>query len=135
MNGAGHGDGEASPAAVTGEEGGPGEEEQEEAEEGDQSVGTGRGTGPHANGGDGGHAGMEPTSAIKLLVSAGLAGCLIGKAGATINELQERTGARIKLSQNNDYFPGAVLSSLVRPSSCLVCRLGLACLGLVAAVG
>jgi hypothetical protein len=26
--------------------------------------------------------------------------------GATINELQERTGARIKLSQNNDFYPG-----------------------------
>ena len=51
-------------------------------------------------------ASSDVPSAIKLLVSAGLAGCLIGKGGSTINDLQERTGARIKLSQNQDYFPG-----------------------------
>lgn len=67
----------------------------------------GGGNGHAAPGAGGVGAGMEPTSAIKLLVSAQLAGCLIGKGGATINELQERTGARIKLSQNNDFFPGA----------------------------
>jgi len=74
------------------------------------SIGNGgrRGSGGPQNGhaSSGGNGDMEPPSAIKLLVSAGLAGCLIGKAGATINELQERTGARIKLSQNNDFFPG-----------------------------
>ena len=26
--------------------------------------------------------------------------------GSTISELQEQTGARIKLSQNNDFYPG-----------------------------
>lgn len=57
----------------------------------------------HHNSGPGG---IDPGSAIKLLVSAGLAGCLIGKGGSTINDLQERTGARIKLSQNQDFFPG-----------------------------
>lgn len=71
------------------------------------AVSDGGGNGHAAPGAGGVGGGMEPTSAIKLLVSAQLAGCLIGKGGATINELQERTGARIKLSQNNDFFPGA----------------------------
>ncbi|EWM23909.1 neuro-oncological ventral antigen 2 [Nannochloropsis gaditana] len=55
-----------------------------------------------------GHRGgaTDVPSAVKLLVSAGLAGCLLGKGGGTINVLQEETGARIKLSQNQDYFPG-----------------------------
>lgn len=61
-------------------------------------------------GGEGGggppRSSLEPSSAIKMLVSASLAGCLIGKGGSTIHDLQERTGARIKLSQNNDFFPG-----------------------------
>ena len=34
------------------------------------------------------------------------AGSIIGKGGANIAEVQQSTGARIKLSPNNDYYPG-----------------------------
>lgn len=43
---------------------------------------------------------------LKLLVTNNVAGSLIGKKGATIGELQSTSGARIKLSQSNDFFPG-----------------------------
>lgn len=45
-------------------------------------------------------------SAIKLLVPISAAGALIGRGGSTISILQEESGARIKLSQSNDYYPG-----------------------------
>lgn len=43
---------------------------------------------------------------LKMLVTNNVAGSLIGKKGATINELQSTSGARIKLSQASDFFPG-----------------------------
>lgn len=36
--------------------------------------------------------------------------------GSTISELQERTGARIKLSQNNDFYPGKCQACGQQPS-------------------
>eukprot|EP00051_Salpingoeca_urceolata_P006200 m.82292 g.82292 ORF g.82292 m.82292 type:complete len:219 (-) comp14724_c0_seq3:339-995(-) len=44
--------------------------------------------------------------AVKMLIHNNLAGGIIGTRGATITELQQNTGARIKLSQNGEYFPG-----------------------------
>eukprot|EP00934_Nitzschia_sp_Nitz4_P005346 Nitzschia sp. Nitz4//scaffold86_size83305//77367//79467//NITZ4_005275-RA/size83305-augustus-gene-0.60-mRNA-1//1//CDS//3329559289//5336//frame0 len=45
-------------------------------------------------------------SAIKLLVSNNVAGSIIGRAGQTISDFQTQSGARIKLSQTGDYYPG-----------------------------
>lgn len=42
---------------------------------------------------------------LKMLCPAALIGTIIGKGGATINKLNQNTGARIKLSQNQDFFP------------------------------
>jgi len=43
--------------------------------------------------------------ALKLLVNNNVAGSLIGKGGSSITELQSKSGARVKLSQANDFFP------------------------------
>eukprot|EP01033_Poteriospumella_lacustris_P000209 gene209-141_t len=42
---------------------------------------------------------------FKLLCPQGITGLIIGKGGANIIQLNATTGARIKLSQNNEYFP------------------------------
>jgi polyribonucleotide nucleotidyltransferase len=44
---------------------------------------------------------------LKMLVPENIAGAVIGKAGATIAELQEESGARIKVSQASDFYPGS----------------------------
>lgn len=44
--------------------------------------------------------------ALKILVSNGSAGMVIGKGGLTIGQIQTETTARVKLSQNREYFPG-----------------------------
>jgi hypothetical protein len=46
------------------------------------------------------------SAALKLLVSNNVAGSIIGRAGATICELQNQSETRIKLSQTGDYYPG-----------------------------
>ncbi|KAG0474618.1 hypothetical protein HPP92_014304 [Vanilla planifolia] len=43
---------------------------------------------------------------IRFLVSNTAAGSIIGKGGATISEFQSRSGARIQLSRNHEFFPG-----------------------------
>lgn len=43
---------------------------------------------------------------MKVLIPNHAAGSIIGKGGANIAEVQQTTGARIKLSPNNDYYPG-----------------------------
>lgn len=43
---------------------------------------------------------------MKILIPNHAAGSIIGKGGANIAEVQQQTGARIKLSPNNDYYPG-----------------------------
>jgi len=43
---------------------------------------------------------------LKFLISPSAAGSVIGKGGATINEFQAQTGARIQLSRNREVFPG-----------------------------
>lgn len=42
----------------------------------------------------------------KLLVSNTIAGSVIGKAGANIDQLQKSSGARIQLSRAGEFFPG-----------------------------
>lgn len=46
------------------------------------------------------------TPIVKILIPNHAAGSIIGKGGANIAEVQQTTGARIKLSPNNDYYPG-----------------------------
>jgi len=48
----------------------------------------------------------EHTFMIKILVPAPVAGSIIGKGGSVISALNSSTGARIKVSQNSEYFPG-----------------------------
>lgn len=49
---------------------------------------------------------MEKSTHVRFLVSNAAAGSVIGKGGATITEFQSKTGARIQLSRNNEFFPG-----------------------------
>ena len=42
----------------------------------------------------------------KLLVSNPVAGSVIGKAGANIEQLQRSSGARIQLSRTGEFYPG-----------------------------
>lgn len=44
--------------------------------------------------------------ALKFLVTNNAAGSIIGKGGATINQLQEQSSARIKVANSSDFFPG-----------------------------
>mmetsp|Transcript_1388 Transcript_1388/g.1393 ORF Transcript_1388/g.1393 Transcript_1388/m.1393 type:complete len:328 (+) Transcript_1388:167-1150(+) len=43
---------------------------------------------------------------LKMLVTDNIAGAIIGKNGKTIAEMQEECGARIKVSQSSDFYPG-----------------------------
>lgn len=48
----------------------------------------------------------EKSTHIRFLVSNAAAGSVIGKGGSTITEFQSKSGARIQLSRNNEFFPG-----------------------------
>lgn len=43
---------------------------------------------------------------LKVLVPSVAAGAIIGKGGETITQIQKDTGANIKMSKSNDYYPG-----------------------------
>ena len=43
---------------------------------------------------------------FKLLCPQSITGLIIGRKGSIINQLNVNTGARIRLSQNNEFFPG-----------------------------
>jgi RNA-binding protein Nova len=47
-----------------------------------------------------------PPCAIKLLVSNNMAGSLIGKGGATIQNVQLQSGATVRVSTSGMYLPG-----------------------------
>uniref|UniRef100_A0A2P2JUA8 RNA-binding protein Nova-1-like isoform X4 n=1 Tax=Rhizophora mucronata TaxID=61149 RepID=A0A2P2JUA8_RHIMU len=49
---------------------------------------------------------VERPTCMKFLVSNAAAGSVIGKGGATINDFQSQSGARIQLSRNYEFFPG-----------------------------
>ena len=42
---------------------------------------------------------------IKMLCPSAVAGSIIGRGGTVINQLNQTTGATIKVSQNKEYFP------------------------------
>lgn len=48
------------------------------------------------------------------------AGAIIGKGGETIAQLQKETGARVKMSKANDFYPGTSSSS--KYLECVVIR-------------
>jgi RNA-binding protein Nova len=48
----------------------------------------------------------DGTYHFKLLVPGVAAGAIIGKGGDTIAQLQKDTGARVKMSKANDFYPG-----------------------------
>lgn len=50
----------------------------------------------------------ENKISIKFLLSNAEAGSIIGKGGSTISDFQSRSGARIQLSRNNEFFPGTM---------------------------
>ncbi|KAF8397761.1 hypothetical protein HHK36_016683 [Tetracentron sinense] len=48
----------------------------------------------------------EKSTYIRFLVSNAAAGSVIGKGGSTITEFQSKSGSRIQLSHNHEFFPG-----------------------------
>lgn len=48
----------------------------------------------------------EKPTHIRFLVSNAAAGSVIGKGGSTITDFQAKSGARIQLSRNQEFFPG-----------------------------
>ncbi|XVE68754.1 hypothetical protein DITRI_Ditri09bG0094900 [Diplodiscus trichospermus] len=50
----------------------------------------------------------EKPTYIRFLVSNTAAGSVIGKGGSTITEFQSKSGARIQLSRNHEFFPGTL---------------------------
>lgn len=42
---------------------------------------------------------------IKFLCPSAVAGSIIGRGGSVINDLNQATGAKIKVSQNGEFFP------------------------------
>jgi RNA-binding protein Nova len=57
-------------------------------------------------GGEAKKANTADDLAVKVLVSNGDAGAVIGKGGATINGIKEESAANVKMSQSGDFFPG-----------------------------
>lgn len=51
------------------------------------------------------NASPDQEFSLKLLIANTSAGSIIGKAGATVAQLQTETNAQIRLSQNRQYFP------------------------------
>ena len=43
---------------------------------------------------------------LKVLIPSIAAGAIIGKGGETITQIQKETGANIKMSKANDFYPG-----------------------------
>lgn len=50
--------------------------------------------------------GADGVCQIKILVPSYAAGAIIGKGGETIAQIQKDTGAKIKMSKANDFYPG-----------------------------
>ena len=42
---------------------------------------------------------------LKILCPSAVAGSIIGRGGSVINQLNQMTGAKIKVSQNGEFFP------------------------------
>lgn len=51
-------------------------------------------------------AACQPTTTITVGIPNGMVGAILGMGGSTINELQSMSGARINVSQRDEYMPG-----------------------------
>ena len=51
---------------------------------------------------------------LKMLIPATAAGAIIGKGGETIMMIQKESGANIKMSKANDYYPGELTRAVLR---------------------
>lgn len=54
---------------------------------------------------------------LKVLVPCVAAGAIIGKGGETIAQLQKDTGARMKMSKANDFYPCKYINHQINKSS------------------
>lgn len=53
------------------------------------------------------HMGMGDHNLLfKILCPQTITGLIIGRGGSIINQLNATVGAKIRLSQNNEFFPG-----------------------------
>lgn len=52
---------------------------------------------------------------LKILVPSVAAGAIIGKNGEAITNIQNSTGAKVKLSKANDFYPGSYITGLYNP--------------------
>jgi RNA-binding protein Nova len=52
------------------------------------------------------HPQPDRSTILKMLVTDNIAGAIIGKNGKAIADIQEECGARIKVSQTADFYPG-----------------------------
>lgn len=58
-------------------------------------------------GGEGDLVGEEETLYFKVLCPQSITGLIIGRGGSIINQINASCGAKIKLSQNHEFFPGS----------------------------
>jgi predicted PilT family ATPase len=49
---------------------------------------------------------IQDRAILKMLVTDNIAGAIIGKNGKAIADLQDECGAKIKVSQSADFYPG-----------------------------
>lgn len=50
---------------------------------------------------------------LKILVPSIAAGAIIGKGGETIAQVQKESGARVKMSKANDFYPGKIYCKII----------------------
>lgn len=50
---------------------------------------------------------------LKILVPSIAAGAIIGKGGETIAQVQKESGARVKMSKANDFYPGKIYCEII----------------------
>lgn len=51
---------------------------------------------------------------VKILVPSNAAGAIIGKGGEAIAQIQKESGAKVKMSKANDFYPGKVIYFVTR---------------------
>lgn len=51
-------------------------------------------------------ASCQPMTTVSVAIPVGMVGPILGRGGATINEMQSLSGARITVTQRNDFMPG-----------------------------
>mgnify|MGYP005993362477 CR=1 FL=1 len=63
------------------------------------------------------HTPSGETFFFKLLCPQPLTGIIIGKGGANLTQLTYASGTKIKLSKNDEYFPGTIDRPMLCKSS------------------